>query len=139
MPADHHHRHRRKIARFYLIGLFFAMRAADALLWLYSFDLTNPWPFLRGQVAGSVLATTLLMFGMSRRQAWARYTFLVFVWYTIVVFSISLLVAIQEQQSVINRPIAIGIAGVIIYIAANIIVIRSRKIQSLAHSGAIDS
>ena len=138
MPPDNRHRNRRRIARYYLIGLFLAMRAADALLWVYAFDLVNPWPFLRGQIPGSILGTTVLLFYISRRQMWARYALIFFIWYTVALFSTALLVAIQEHHSAVNRPIAAGAAGVIIYVAVNIVIIRSRKIQSLAHSGGID-
>lgn len=139
MPPDHQtHRHRRRIARYYLAALFVALRMADALLLVYAFDDVNPWPFLRGQVAGIALATTLLMLGIWRRQMWARYSLIFVMWYQVVLFSICLLIAIQEPQLMFRRPIAAGLAGVFIYIVSNIVIIRSRKIQALAHSGGIE-
>jgi len=139
MPPDHQtHRHRRRIARYYLVALFIAMRIADVLLWFYTFHEMNPWPLLRGLVAGSALATTLLLLSISRRQMWARYSLMFFIWFHVVVFSTCLLVAIEEPQLIFRRPIAAGLAGLFIYIISNIVIIRSKKIQSLAHSGGIE-
>ena len=109
------------------------------MLCLYTFHATNPWPVLRGQIAGSILVTTVLMVAISRRQMWARYALIVFVWYTIVLFGGSILVVLQDPQAMARKPLAAGLAGVAIYLAANIVLTRSRKIEYLAHAGSINT
>jgi hypothetical protein len=131
------HRRRRRVARIYLIIIFVALRVADALLCVYTFHSINPWPLLRGQVAGSVLATTVLMLGISRRLMWARYGLIFFIWYTIAIFSASLLVAVDNSEHVDRKPVAAALAALAIYLTANVVVIRSRKIQTLAHIGGV--
>jgi len=111
-----------------LCGLFIA----EVLLWYFTNHRLNPWPFLRGHVVGSALATTLLIVGIWRRNLWARYVLIVFLWYLIAVFGIVVLVVVGDEYKMERQPMAAALIALAIYVAANVVLICSRRIQYLA-------
>ena len=134
MPPDkhHRHRHRRRTARLLLLLVFVALSVAEILLWHFTNQRTNPWPFLRGHVIGSALATTALLVGIWRRQLWTRYVLIVFLWYLVGIFGIVVTVISSGEYMMDRRSVAAAVIGVALYLACNIVLIRSRRIQHLA-------
>ena len=129
---QHHHRHRLRTARLLLVAVFLAFTIAEILLWYFTNHRSNPWPFLRGHVIGSALATTALLIGIWRRTLWARYVLIVFLWYLIAVFGIVVTVITSGEPFVDRRPVLAAVISVVLYLASNILLIRSRRIQHLA-------
>jgi peptidoglycan/LPS O-acetylase OafA/YrhL len=134
MPSDTHHRHshRRRTARLFLVAVFVALTVAEIMLWHFTNQRTNPWPFLRGHVIGSALATTALLVGIWRRRLWARYVLIVFLWYLIGIFGIVVTVITSGEQKMDRTSVIAAVIGVVLYLACNILLIRSRRIQHLA-------
>jgi hypothetical protein len=126
------HRHRRRTARLLLVLVFLALTVAELLLWYFTNHRSNPWPFLRGHVIGSALATTALLIGIWRRTLWARYVLIVFLWYLISLFGIVVTVITSGEQFMDRRAVIAAIVAVVLYLASNILIIRSRRIQHLA-------
>ena len=126
------HRHRRRTARLFLAVILVGLYVAEALLWYFTNNRSNPWPFLVGHVVGSALATTLLIIGIWRRNSWARYVLIVFLWYLIAIFGIVVLVVAGEEYKTDRKPLMAAIVAVGIYVAANTLLICSRRIQYLA-------
>jgi peptidoglycan/LPS O-acetylase OafA/YrhL len=129
---QHRHRHRRRTARLFLLLVFVALSLAEVLLWHFTNQRTNPWPFLRGHVIGSALATTALLAGIWRRQLWTRYVLIVFLWYLIGIFGIVVTVITSGEYMMDRRSVVAAVIGVALYLACNIVLIRSRRIQHLA-------
>jgi peptidoglycan/LPS O-acetylase OafA/YrhL len=129
---QHRHRHRRRTARLFLLLVFVALSLAEVLLWHFTNQRTNPWPFLRGHVIGSALATTALLVGIWRRQLWTRYVLIVFLWYLIGIFGIVVTVITSGEYMMDRRSVVAAVIGVALYLACNIVLIRSRRIQHLA-------
>lgn len=126
------HRHRRRTARLLLVLVFLAFTVAELLLWYFTNHRSNPWPFLRGHVIGSALVTTALLIGIWRRILWARYVLIVFLWYLISVFGIVVTVITSGEQFMDRTAVIAAIVAVVLYLASNILIIRSRRIQHLA-------
>jgi hypothetical protein len=112
--------------------MLFGFFVAELLLWYFTNHRLNPWPFLRGHVVGSALATTLLIVAIWRRNLWARYVLIVFLWYLIAVFGIVALVVGGDQYKMERKPLVAAVSALAIYLGANILLICSRRIQYLA-------
>lgn len=114
--------------------IFAVLCCANVLLWFYASHRVNPWPILRGQVVGCALANTLLLVGIWRRQMWARYVLIVMLWYVVAIFGISALFIVGKPDDFERMPvIAVG-AALAMHVGMNVLLIRSRKIQHLAHT-----
>ena len=128
----HRQRHRRRMARVFVILMFLGFSLAEALLWYFTNHRLNPWPMLRGQVVGSALATTALLVALWQRKFWARYVLIIFVWYLVSIFGIVALVVAGEEYKIERRPVVAAATAVLIYVCINIVLICSHKIQHLA-------
>jgi hypothetical protein len=131
MDRDHH-RQRRRSARLMLVLLFVTFSVAEALLWYFTNHRLNPWPFLRGHVVGGALITTVLLVGVWRRNLWARYVLIMFLWYLIAVFGIVAIVITNGADPIERRPAGAAITGTMLYLCGNVLLIRSRRLQHLA-------
>src|SRR5688572_5170668 len=127
----HSHAHRKRVARFYLAGVFLLIIAADLLLLRFAFSGWNPWRTLIGLFIGQTIAAILLIAGMWRRQTWSRYVLIALLWITIGLVSlVALLVGSNPQLANPTVYLVIGTALVLL-ILANVWVITSKRLQYL--------
>ena len=126
-----HSRASRRTARIWIVLMFFGFVAANAMLWYFTERPMNPWPMLKGHVVGSALGTTVLLIGILRRQFWARFVLIFFLWYLITVFSIVALIVSGDRENMEQMPVMALLVAIGIMIVSNILLIRSRSIQRL--------
>lgn len=127
----HSHAHRKRIARFYLIGVFLLIIIADALLLRFAFSMWNPWRTLIGLLIGQTMASTLLIIGMWRRQSWSRYVLIALLWVMIGIISLLTLVIGSNPLWANPRVYLILGTGLLLLILANTWVIISKRLQFL--------
>lgn len=133
MPREkphHSHAHRKRVARFYLIGVFLLIMVADALLLFFAFSGWNPWQMLKGLLIGQIMASTLLIVGMWRRQSWSRYVLIATLWLMIGLLSLVTLVISNPFRAPAQVYLVLG-TGLVLLILANVWVITSKRLQFL--------
>jgi hypothetical protein len=129
----HDRSHRTRHARLFLVLVFVLQRLGDVAVILFTFLPVNSVSLLRGVAIGSLVWTSALLVGVWRRLRWARYALTTFTWGYIVVFTFCVLQAWNEVEPVPTNPYLLLIVGVTLYSAANLILIRSRRVRHFAN------
>lgn len=104
---------------------------ADALLLRFAFSSWNPWRSLIGLLFGQIMAATLLLIGMWRRQGWSRYVLIALLWTMIGIISLVALVVGSNPQIANLRVYLVLGTGLLLLILANVWVITSKRLQFL--------
>jgi hypothetical protein len=127
-PRKPHRRH----ARLFIAAAFLLQRCGDGLVIWYTFLRENPTFLLRGLAIGSSIWTTTLIIGVWRRRRWARYVLTTVNWCTIAIFAYTLLHWWDRLESAASGPACVLAGGVMAYVGANVILIRSRRVRHYA-------
>ena len=130
---SHDRGHRTKHARTFLLIAMVLQRLGDAAVIWFTFQSANSMSLLRGVALGSLLCTSVLLVGVWRRLRWARYLLTGFNWIYIMGFAFVALLAWSEEPPTITSPYVAVIAGVALYAAANVILVRSRRVRHFAN------
>ena len=129
----HDRGHRTGHARLFLAAAFLLQRLGDAAVVWFAFAPGNPTLLLRGIAIGSLLCTAALLIGVWRRLRWARYVLTGFNWAYVTVFGFWVLQGWKDVKPTASDPYAALIAGVLLYAAANVILVRSRRVRHYAN------
>jgi hypothetical protein len=130
--STHERGHRTRNARSFLVLTFFMQRLADAAVIWFTFRPEEPAIIFRGIAIGSCVWTTTFLIGTWRRFRWARYLLTTCNWGYIVVFSFWALQQWAEFTGTLFDPRYVLIAGILLYLGANLILIRSRRVRNFA-------
>ncbi len=123
--------HRTRYARHFLAAAGMLQRLGDAAVIWFTFSVDNQMLLLRGAAIGSLLCTSVLLIGVWRRLRWARYVLTGLNWGYIMVFGFC---ALQGWKNpTLSEPYIALIAGVLLYAAANVILVRSRRVRHFAN------
>lgn len=129
----HERGHRTRYARAFLVAAGLLQRLGDAAVIWFTFSASNSVLLLRGIAIGSLLCTSVLLIGVWRRLRWARYVLTGFNWSYITVFGFRVLQAWAEVTPTWLDPYATLLAGVLLYAAASVILVRSRRVRHFAN------
>lgn len=127
---------RRRRGRTWLALILVVLTVANLSLGYYCAHRMNPWPVLLGLVVGGMLTQLLLIVAIWRRQPWARYVLIFYLWAAIGVFGIAILSLTNDLSRIDRKPFAAAVAGVCLYLLANVWIIRSRSVQHIAQPGS---
>ena len=119
-------------ARLLVFVVFVLLRAGDVVFTLFGFSPDNPVPAMRGVALGAALAGTVCLAALWRRQIWSRYVLIFLNWAMVGVFSMPGLMILDSPPP---RPLGLFgqlAAGLVLYIAGNIVLISSRRLHHLA-------
>ncbi len=128
----HHHTHRKRAARFFLLGIFFLLAIANLALFSYAVSEINPWRVLIGVLLGYSLSAVLLLGAIWRRRPWARYVLIGMLWLMIAGFSLVALILGSRPELNPKRSLVLITVGVILMTVSNVWLIASRRIRYLA-------
>ncbi len=133
MSAHEHFRsHRLRLARPFLAIVFILQRIGDGVV-IYAESLpTSENPVLRGLAIGSLIWTTALLIGAWRRLAWARYVLIAVSSISVVGMIFAALAHWEEYTFARLDPRSFPLAGAALYLAAMVILIRSRRVRHFA-------
>ena len=130
-PTPHSHSHRRRIARIYLVFIFLLLAGADALL--FRFVLSKPE--LRGEflglLFGDALSSTLLLVGVWRRIAWSRYVLIGLNWLMLIIIALTAAFLGSEPLFGLRHTLVTFAPPLVLFIAANTWLIKSKRIRHL--------
>ena len=131
----HTRQSRKRAARIYLACICALVLLADAALLMFVFSDSNPLEALIGVVVGQAVSTPLLIAGVWRRMAWARFFLIILLFvvagiFGIVVVSMSWRPEARETAGIVRLTIAVALI-----LGANSWLIRSKRIQYLARTG----
>ncbi|MEO8350524.1 MAG: hypothetical protein ABI680_02265, partial [Chthoniobacteraceae bacterium] len=116
----HHHIHRKRSARLFLVGIFFLLVIADLALFSYAASEINPWRVLIGVLMGYSLSALLLLGAVWRRRPWARYVLIGMLWAMIAGFSLIALI-LGSRPELNPKPSLVLIAvGVVLMVVSNV-------------------
>jgi peptidoglycan/LPS O-acetylase OafA/YrhL len=138
MPAPtssssrHRHTHRKRTARWFLVGIALLLIAAELSLFSFALGKHNTWKLLPGFLFGQTLATALLLGGIWRRMAWARYVLAVLLLFTIALTTLCTLSIGSKPEGKDPQSLALLTSGAALMTAAVTWLIRSRRIRYLA-------
>lgn len=97
-------------ARIWIVVVFVMLCAADYLLLTFTYDPFNPLPMLSGVAILSALCTKVLLIGMWRRLAWARYTLITALFASLMAFAIVMFIMVggkaPRPAGLLKKPIA---------------------------------
>ncbi|HYR58065.1 MAG TPA: hypothetical protein VEO95_05530 [Chthoniobacteraceae bacterium] len=130
----HERGHRTTHARLFLVIVFVMQRLADAGVIWYTFLPAKSVFWLRGIALGSLVWTTALLIGVWRRFRWARYLLTSFTWVYLAVLTFHILQGWNELDLTLSDPYTALIAAAVLYLAANAILIRSRRVRHFANA-----
>jgi hypothetical protein len=130
----HERGHRTGHARLFLAVVFVLQRVADAGVIWFTFQPVCTSSLLRGIAIGSFVWTTALLVGVWRRLSWARYLLTTINWLYVAAFSYALLKRWTPASGESAAQFLPPAAGVILYVAANVILIKSRRVRHFASS-----
>jgi hypothetical protein len=134
MPEHLHDRgHRTRHARTFLIVVFLLQRLGDVAVIGFTFFASASALLLRGLAIGSLMWTTVFLVGVWRRLRWARYVLTGFGWAYAVLLCGWVLSAWDELKPILRNPYLALVAGAILYVAANVILVRSRRVRHFAN------
>lgn len=120
----------------WLVAIFIVLRLADAGVYRASFFVEDRAWQLQANVLVSVLWTTVLLVGVWQRKNWARYLLILLLLY---VGSFTAYIAhgvstdlLDPGLSLFARPLYAILGAAILYLAAGLLFIRSRRLRHLA-------
>lgn len=120
-------------ARLWVCVIFLLLCAADYALLRFSYDPFNPVPLITGLAILNALGTKLMLIGIWRRMAWARYALGTMLLLSISGFSIILFVMIggdvPRPKGLTRKPMA----GIALQALALIPLAKSRSIRRQMH------
>ena len=120
-------------ARLWVCAIFLLLCGADYLFLRFTYDPFNPVPLLSGLTILSALGTKMMLIGIWRRMAWARYALGTMLVVSIMAFSIVLFVMIggdvPRPKGLTKKPMA----GIGLQVLALIPLARSRSIRRQMH------
>ncbi len=138
MPAPtssssrHRHTHRKRTARWFLAGIALLLIAAESFFFFFALGKNNPWKLLPGFLLGQTLATALLLGGVWRRMAWARYVLAALLLFTIALTTLCTLSLGSKPEGKDHPTLILLSAGIVSMTIAVTWLIRSRRIRYLA-------
>jgi hypothetical protein len=125
------HSHRRRIARIYLACVFLLLACAAALLLRFAIRSQDAWRDIIGVLFGYTVAMTLLIGGAWRRTGWCRYVLIGLNWLMLVAFTLIAAFLGSEPRFGWHHTLATFVPPLALFIAANVWLIKSKRIRHL--------